>query len=310
LVDPAVADSRGTDEMKRVLFFVAARWVFGQIHFELSKYLHSRSIISDVLDSQRSYTRLEMEMIADYYDYIVSPANSTQILINGYGVSPEKILLIVHAEWALKSRRPTEFDQFAGYGVVSEFLRECSASGGIRRKPSVLPLGINFEKFVRPISPALNTVGYGGKMSRVEEGVEIKRGILAQEAAQAAGLPFLPAGDFTYQAMPKYYGQVDAVLVASTTESFGLVAMEAAAAGRLVVSTPVGYFPYMASQGAGIMAPLEASEYTNFVAEKLSFYKNHPTEYVEACKTTQEAARRFDWSYVLNDWTEFFTNPQ
>jgi hypothetical protein len=70
--------------------------------------------------------------------------------------------------------------------------------------------------------------------------------------------------------------------------------MEAAAAGRLVISTPVGRFPYMHSLGAGIEAPLDPDAYTLFVTERLTYYSESPAEYIEGCKSIQETARRFD----------------
>ena len=42
--------------------------------------------------------------------------------------------------------------------------------------------------------------------------------------------------------------------------------LEAAAAGRLVIGTPVGHFPRKAYQGGGILAPIEADKFTAFAA--------------------------------------------
>jgi glycosyltransferase involved in cell wall biosynthesis len=127
---------------------------------------------------------------------------------------------------------------------------------------------------------------------------------LAQEAADAAGIDFRPAGQYHFLAMPRYYSQVDAVLVTSLREGFGLPAMEAAAAGRLVISTPVGGFPYQASLGAGITAPMATAEYTEFVIDKLRYYKDHSVEYIEMCKQIQEASKQLDWQYTVDDWIE------
>jgi glycosyltransferase involved in cell wall biosynthesis len=78
--------------------------------------------------------------------------------------------------------------------------------------------------------------------------------------------------------------------------------MEAAAAGRLVISTPVGGFPYLAARGGGITAPLGAEEYKAFVTEKLMHYKERPDEYMETCSKIQEAALQFDWEYTVEEW--------
>jgi hypothetical protein len=97
---------------------------------------------------------------------------------------------------------------------------------------------------------------------------------------------------------------VDAVLVSSLTEGAGLPAREAAAAGRLVISTPVGDFPLLTSQGIGIIAPIEARKYKNFVTATLKHYKESPVELVEACHKVQDAARQRDWQYMIDHWIE------
>jgi glycosyltransferase involved in cell wall biosynthesis len=116
----------------------------------------------------------------------------------------------------------------------------------------------------------------------------------------------MPAGQFHFLAMPQYYQQVDAVLVTSLNEGFGLPAVEAAAAGRLVISTNVGGFPDLATRGGGIVAPLDANEYKSFVIERLLYYKEHPGSYMETCKKIQDAAKGFDWNYTIDDWIELF----
>jgi hypothetical protein len=78
--------------------------------------------------------------------------------------------------------------------------------------------------------------------------------------------------------------------------------MEAAAAGRLVISTPVGEFPYQASLGAGITAPLSPDEYKEFAVDRLRYYREHSVEYVEICRQIQEKAKHLDWQYTIDGW--------
>jgi glycosyltransferase involved in cell wall biosynthesis len=248
-------------------------------------------------------------MMGEYYDRIVGIPGETWPLTDNYGIPHEKIVVIAHGEYdlrhALQTRPLEEFDRFAGYGVISEWLLQLSADLGIRRTPKVVKYGVNYQRFFTPVSSALKVGGYGGSMHREDHaGIDWKRGILAQQAAEAAGLVFRPAGQFHFLAMPRYYKQVDAVLVTSSKEGFGLPAMEAAAAGRLVISTPVGGFPYLASRGGGIIAPLDVDEFEEFVIEKLTYYKDHPTEYVTMSRRIQNAARQFDWKYTISQWIE------
>jgi FkbM family methyltransferase len=299
--------------VKRVLFFAGTAWAFGSVHFELVKYLHSRGLVADVLDFGRGYNREEMTMMGEYYDCIVGIVGETWPLTDNYGIPHEKIVAIAHGEYdlqhVLKTRPPEEFDRFAGYGVISEWLLQLSADLGIRRVPKIVKYGVNYRRFLAPLSSELRVVGYGGSMHRADPaGVDWKRGVLAREAAEAAGLVLTPAGQYHFLAMPRYYQQVDAVLVTSLREGFGLPAMEAAAAGRLVISTPVGGFPDQASLGAGITAPMAADEFTEFVIAKLTYYKNDPADYVETCRQIQQAARHLDWEYTIDDWIKLINS--
>ncbi len=295
--------------VNRVLFFTGTGWAFGAVHFELVKYLHSRGLVADVLDFGRSYGREEMALIGEYYDCVVGVLGETWPLTDNYGIPHEKIVVIAHGEYdlqhALETRPAEEIDRFGGYGVISQWLLELSAELGIRRVPKVVKYGINYQRFLAPPASELKVVGYGGSMHRADPaGVDWKRGMLAQEAAEAAALTFAPAGRYHYLAMPHYYRQVDAVLVTSLREGFGLPSMEAAAAGRLVISTPVGGFPDQAARGAGVTAPLAADEFKEFVIDKLNYYKDNPAAYRQTCRQIQEAAKCLDWEYTVDDWIE------
>lgn len=295
-----------------ILFFVDADRALGFLHSELIKYLHQYRIIADIWDWTRSITVDEMNTISDNYDYIVTLPGNTWALTDAYGIAHERIVIVAHGEWdiqrALSTRPADEIDRFAGYAVVSDFLRERSTELGIRRVPSIVRPGISCARFGATPPRQLSVVGYGGVLYREDEqGVDIKRGALAQKAAEKVGLTFRPAGQIHFLGMPSYYRQVDAVLVASLTEGFGLPALEAAAAGRLVISTGVGNFPLQASGGAGIVAPMGAKEYYDFVADTLAYYKDNPDQFSGICTNIQRASFQFDWKYVVDDWVNFFT---
>jgi glycosyltransferase involved in cell wall biosynthesis len=298
-----------------VLFFIGVGWAFGSVHSELVKYLHSRGVVSDILDWGRGYKRDEVSMMGEYYDCVVGVPGETWPLTDNYGISHEKIVVIAHGDYdlrhALDTRPAEEFDRFAGYAVISEYLLRLSAKLGIRRIPKVVKYGVNYRRFFTSVSPELKVVGYGGSMYREDHlGIDWKRGILAQQATEAAGLAFVPAGQFHFLAMPQYYKHVDAVLVASSSEGFGLPAMEAAAAGRLVISTPVGGFPYLASLGGGISAPIEPEEYKIFVTEQLKYYRDHSEKYRDMCREIQCASQQFDWEYTIDDWINLMKSPE
>ena len=139
-------------------------------------------------------------------------------------------------------------------------------------------------------------------------GVEWKRGKLAEAAVRDAGLEFKVAGwtggQISFLDMPDFYRTVDAVVVSSLSEAAQLPVMEAAAAGRLVIGTPVGHFPQKAYQGGGILAPIEADKFRSFTAATLRYYRENRAAYVDKCRTIQEAARKFDWQHSIGAWVE------
>lgn len=299
--------------MTKVLFFTDVGWASGAIHFDLTRYLHVHGIISDVLDWGRSYSLREMAMLAEYYDYIVTPPGQTGALTDAYRVPHERIIVIAHSAYdlrhALNTRPPDELDRFAGYGVVSDILLQISVNLGIRRVPKVVRIGINYDKYFGLVSQRLEVVGYGSMMHGDNgAGLDIKRGYLARQIAEAAGLAFNPASGNVFLAMPQYYSKVDAVLVTSLTESVSLPAMEAAAAGRLVIGTPTGCLPRLASLGAAMLAPFDAAAYQEFVVAKLEYLKDHPEAYVDTCSTMQAAAKQLDWQHCVQDWIMLFSN--
>ena len=97
---------------------------------------------------------------------------------------------------------------------------------------------------------------------------------------------------------------MDAVLVSSISEAAQLPVMEAAAAGRLVIGTPVGHFPLKAYQGGGILAPIEAAKFKSFATATLLYYKDNPQEFRAKCRSIQEAAKQFDWKNSIGAWIE------
>ena len=96
----------------------------------------------------------------------------------------------------------------------------------------------------------------------------------------------------------------DAVVTSSISEANALPVMEAAAAGRLVIGTPVGNFPRNAYEGAGIIAPIEPDKFKEFTAATLRYYKDNPTEFVRKCQDIQKAATKLDWKHMIGDWIE------
>ena len=312
IVDPRLrAKVNAKSSATKVLIYGYPQWSHGRVYYDLCKQLQRKGYIVDLLNWRISHTDYINELAA-FYDFFMTSPDGVRILVDVYRVPYEKIIAISHHEMDIRmlieQNGVDAFDKFAGYGVVSTSVYCASMMLGVRRPPMVTSLGVNFAEFYSDPSERLQTVGYASSMSVTTYGVEWKRGYLAEVATREAGLAFQVAGSTANQTsfhdMPDFYRTVDAVLSTSVSEGAGLQVIEAAAAGRLVIGTPVGHFPLKAYQGGGIIAPIEATKFITFGAATLRYYKENPAEYVAKCRSIQEAARQFDWKYSIREWIE------
>lgn len=296
--------------MKQIVFFTEPEWAFGTIHYELTKYLFYHDVNATVLPWNRQYTVQEMAELSDKIDYFVATPYGVAILIDSYRIAPEKCIAVAHARMdieCLMTFLPENRARLAGYSVVSEWLLQQSAELAVDRVPDVTPIGINYNSFFTWPSRELKSVGYAGALNPDNIHRHIKRPWLIEQAAQSADLPFKPAHGYhnSWVTMPGYYKTVDCVVVASTEEGAGLPALEAAAAGKLVISTPVGI--WLAKAGdTGHTVPVEETEFLTETVKWLMYYKYNPEEYQIKCLETQQHARRYDWANVIRHWVELF----
>jgi glycosyltransferase involved in cell wall biosynthesis/predicted O-methyltransferase YrrM len=303
----ANANSKAT----KVLIYGYPQWSHGRVYYDLCKQLHRRGYIVDIINWQENHAAYMADLIP-FYDLFMTALDGVRTLTDAYGVPYDRIIALSHHEldirMLIEQKGVEVFDKFANFGVVSEFVYCASLMKGVPRVPKVASLGINFAEFYSTISERLSTVGYASSMASWTYGIEWKRGELAEAAAREAGLEFRVAGStanqITFHDMPEFYRSVDAVVTSSISEAAQLPVMEAAAAGRLVIGTPVGHYPRKAYEGGGILAPVEAEKFKAFTVETLRYYKDNPTAYQDKCHAIQEAARKFDWEYVIDEWVE------
>jgi glycosyltransferase involved in cell wall biosynthesis len=302
----------------RIAFYTSPHWAFGSIHSALCNRLSRFSIEAEILDATIGHPIDSFNRTAMSFDYVVTDPGASVALADSYGVPRGNIVLISHGEEDLhrliKRHGTSVYSQFIDFAVVSESLFSSALTLGLRTPGAVLPLGVSTDLYDADVASGLSVVGYAAAMSRENTfGVEGKRGRLAKEAAEKAGLLFRPATDLaghrmslSYQQMPEYYKSVDAVLMSSLQEGAGLPVIEAAAAGRLVIGTPVGHFPRLAYNGGGLLAPLGDQEFVDYSVSALKFYKANPVEYRNKCILIKKAAKRFDWDCVIEHWATFF----
>ena len=296
----------------KVLIYGYPAWSHGRVYYDLCKHLYNRGYIVDIINWQENHAH-EIDELLSYYDLFVSALDGVRALTEVYGVPCDRVIGLSHHEMDIRmlldQMGKEVFEKFAAYGVVGYQLYDASTLLGVTREPLVVPLGVDVDVFRADPPERLAIVGYAGSYThKTLDGLEWKRGEIAEASAREAGLEFKIAGwtgnQISFHDMPEFYKSVDAVLVSSVTEGAGLPAKEAAAAGRLVISTPVGDFPLRAAHGIGIVAPMESHKYVKFVADTLRHYKDNPAAFAEICRKTQEAARQLDWQYIIDDWVE------
>lgn len=293
---------------KKIVFYTESAWAFGIIHYELTKYLFLKGINANVLSWNQNYSTEEISELAVNIDYFVSTPYGTALLIDRYGVSPDKCIVVAHAVLDLQclaTFAPTNIPRLHAYSVVSEWLQEQSQQLGIARVPALTPIGINYHSFYCAPSNKLSTIGYAGAINPDNIHRHIKRPWLVEQVVQQTGLGFKAAHAYhnSWITMPGFYQAVDAVVVASTEEGAGLPALEASAAGRLVISTPVGLW-LSKSGNSGHTVPIDDAEFVNKTVALLNFYRDTPGAYLEKCQSTQEHAWCYDWSNVIDSWVD------
>ena len=233
-------------------------------------------------------------------------------LHNEYKVPFDKIISIAHGQWdILLARQNFGLDvlsKIKKYAVVSNILKEKSIEFGSPVIPEVVELGIHFDLLYNKPSDSLKTIGYAGAYETVNYfGQEIKRGRLVKDIAEKTNLNLNNHEFFNYMCVPSYYKQIDCLIMSSTEESVGLPMLEGAAAGKLCIGTPVGYFERNGLKGGGFQVSLEENQFVHEVSAILNYYKYNPEQYHKKCLDIQEYARyNYDWSKVIHQWVELF----
>lgn len=318
IVDPGTrVKTRVKSSRPRVLVYGYPYWSHGRVYYDVMRRYWRAGVIIDIANWQVDHSAY-FQTYLDYYDFIMAAPDGVRTLLDAYNVPPHRLIVVSHHENDIRMLTEQKgrdiFNQFAAYGVVSYYVYCASMMQGVQRKPRVVSLGVEFTNFFAPVAANLRVAGYASSMSVVTFGVEWKRGYLAEAAAKTAGLEFKIAGStgnqVSFHDMPEFYKTVDAVLTSSISEAAQLPCMEGAAAGRLVIGTPVGHFPLRAYQGGGIIAPIEEKKFISFVSDTLAYYRDNPAAYRDKCQRIQDAARQFDWDNSFHEWLELLSQAE
>lgn len=296
--------------MTKIIFFTEPYWAFGSIHYSLCKLLYSYGINAEVLNFFNQYTPEEMYCISDNTDYFVTTPVGVEWLMK-YNIPPQKIKSVAHAQWDILLSKNniglSIYQNLAGFGVVSQTLKEKSKEFGIQRTPDLVTLGIEFNRFFSQPSKRLTDIGFAGAFeSRNFSGEEIKRGRLIKECCGELNIPMLlPHKKMHYLGMPTFYKHVSSIAAASTEEGAGLPVMEGAAAGKLIMSTAVGNFRENGPLGGGVTLSIDENEFKKELKENILYYSDEE-KYKKKCLEIQEFAREnYDWSKHIDKWIDF-----
>lgn len=300
--------------MKKVLFFTQNRWAFGSIHHGLCKELYKHNIYANLLDWTETYTPEEFELLNNTYDLFVTMPEAVLSLHYNYGIPLNKIIAVAHGQSdILLAKQEANMDfypELHSYAVISEVLKNKSIEFNISVVPKVVEVGIHFDVFYQPIHNSLKNIGYGGAKETINFfGEEIKRGHLVERViSNIEDLNLVSHKFYNHLCMSGYYNKIDALIMSSTEEAGGLPAMEAAAAGKLIIGTPVGYFEEHGKYGGGVLVPLDELGFLNETRKNLLYYRDNPNEYREKCQEIQHYTREhYDWSKTIHSWVELFS---
>jgi glycosyltransferase involved in cell wall biosynthesis len=299
--------------MKKILFYTENNWAFGSIHNALCKELYNYGIYSNLLDWKLEYTKKEFDLLNEKYDFFVTMPPAVLTLHYNYGIPLEKIIAVAHGQWdILLAKQQADIDFYPRlhkFSVISQVLKGKCNEWNISVDPVISKIGVHFNLFYSKPSNSLKRVGYGGA-NEINNffGQEIKRPKLIEESVKRVdGIELVKHEFYNYMCMPSYYKSIDCVIMSSIEEAGGLPMMEGAAAGKLCMGTPVGYFEENAKNGAGILLPTEENSFVLETEQILKYYKNNSEEYYRKCLDIQEYARyNYDWSKVIHQWVELF----
>lgn len=297
--------------MKKILFYIHNGWVFGKIHNAAIRHLWP-DFHADILDWSTMPTPETWAYFVDKYDLIVSLPDVCFMLAAQCNVPLEKLVGVVHAESdiaiAAANHGRAGFRELRGYAVICPWLADVSLQALVPRVPDLLPVGVECALYRRPVADRVQTLGYFSAYERIEDGRDIKRGYLAKQVAEQAGLTFFYRSDVHCFATEALYKRADVVMFCSLNEGNPYVALESIAAGLPVLGTRVGIFPSIASQGAGAILPFAEADFVTEAVEVLQALQTHRKLYVRMHEAALAASEPHDWTNVIPKWKEYFSS--
>lgn len=307
--------------MIKLACFIHGEWAFGSIHHELVKCLSQHEIDGLVLCWEKQYSLLELGEYEKTIDLVLTVPQGTFWLQEKKVISPEKCLTVFHSQLDLLYFKQNFSEDLIKrckkFGAVSQYLIKRAKELDINIPIEYLPLGINYNRYYYKPNENLETIGYAGIYHDREEFTQKqvnydhpglhKRSYLAKEIADENNLKFKLAVGYhkSFVTMAGYYPTVDCIICPSMNEGAGLPLLEAGAAGKLVLTTPIGHFAEKVTPAGAIPLPFEETQFKGYAKKLLEFYVPNRNAYKEKCYQIQEHAKSYDWKYSIDYWINF-----
>lgn len=298
----------------RIAFFDWPYWAIGNINKEIIKRLPNGSLMlnwSEPHDAEY----IQKLLNSDYMFCTSGPGLHS--LVKRYGINPNRIYLMSHDEDDLANMQ-NSFGQelndvlmsLKGFAVPSSHLVSNVLGHNINRIPQVVPYGFNVSDWTFKPRKEIKNIGLCGAFSRMSNTghKDCKRGRLVQQVAELVKLPIVNTNGAVSE-INDWYQQVDLNMTAGVFEGGPLSPFEAAACGIPTFGTNVGSWTKLAHAGAGKTLPVGDRDYIMSAIQLIEYYKSNPLEYEELSYKVRAEVLKYDWSYVIEAWKDFFENP-
>lgn len=297
-----------------IAFFDWPNWAIGNINKEIIKRLSAGSLM---LDWSVSYSSEYIQSLLNAGYMFCTSGPGLHPLVNSYGITPEQIYLMSHDEDDLANLRnafKTELNNILmslrGFAIPSQHLVSSILGHGINRIPQVVPYGFKISDWTFRPRKEIRNIGLCGAFGRVSNTghTDCKRGRLIQKVGEIINLPVLNTNGAVSD-INNWYQHIDLNMTAGVFEGGPLSPFEAAACGIPTFGTGIGSWTKLAHSGAGKLLPVGDRDYITSAVKLIEYYKNNPLEYEQLSYKVRAEVTRYDWSYVINEWKDFFENP-
>lgn len=155
----------------------------------------------------------------------------------------------------------------------------------------------------------LTQLGYFTHLdSTAGQGMNTKRGHLAQKVSAQTGVPLVVQNNTTFRVMDLWYQTVDVYLMTSIYESGPLPLLEAGVCGIPIIASPAGFAPQFLQAGGGVLTEtFDETEYVTTATHTINYWRRNPAQLNVASKVIREnTLAHHTWNRVHANWCAVF----